>query len=217
MSLQKHAIVVIPANEWAEQQYNITKPSILLYSKMVGADLIELRGDLYPDRPLDNKYRVQEVTKHYDRTLYLDCDIFPTQKAPNIFKHIDTEYAMVDELDHVSKEYISRYLKQCAIVSTLLGMESYEPKKIPNGGFMVLPKNANYFRLNNAPDYWCLDQFILACTVQPYWLSSVWNWGYIREDWSEGLEKAYFIHLNGSSISRRLKILYRMVEEYGMR
>lgn len=217
MSSQKLAIVVIPANDWAKEQYSITKPSILSYSRKVKADLIEIIDDLYPDYPLDNKYRVQKITQFYDRTLYLDCDIFPTRLAPNIFKYVDSDYAMVDELNHVDTHFVNIYLKQCMEIGQLLGYEPNPPQKIPNGGLMLLPKDANYFKPQNAPEYWCLDQYTLAYTIQPYWLASIWNWGYIREDWIEGLDRAYFIHLNGSSKDRRIKLLKRNVEEYGMR
>ncbi len=211
----KLAVVVIPANDWAKRQLDITGPSIAAYADRIKADLIEIRGDCNPQRPMDNKYRVQEVTQVYDRTLYLDCDVFPTKIAPNIFEHCKGEYGMVDELNHIDHEFKETYIRECKSIGEYLGMDGL-PEKVPNGGVLVFPKNANYYHLKDVQQYWCLDQFVLAYTVQPQWLSKIWNWGYIQPDWEEGLYKAYMIHTNGSSTSRRLRLLRRTVAEYGL-
>lgn len=216
-------IVTIPANKYAKQQYEITKPHILAYSQLVGAELIELTDNLYPDHKemqdsygaMLNKYRVQFITKDFDQTLYLDCDIFPTKLAPNIFNRINIgDWGMVDEYAHIDEEDKITYSKQFKHIAELLGAPP--PQKIPNAGMMLMPRDANYFHFKEAPDYWCLDQFVLACTVQPHWLPQQYNWGFIRSDWIEGLHRAYFIHLNGCNGSKRLKLLRETTEEFGL-
>ena len=69
------AICVIPANDIASRQLDITRSNILNYANSCGADYVELDGDLSQDWPMSNKYRLRQVVEKYEHTLYLDCDI----------------------------------------------------------------------------------------------------------------------------------------------
>ena len=70
------AVCVIPANEPALELLGITRDSIKSYAKKCDADYIELTGDQHPDWPMANKWRVHKVSSTYEKTLYLDSDVF---------------------------------------------------------------------------------------------------------------------------------------------
>lgn len=213
------ALIVMPVDEYSSSQYAITRPCMVAYAKKNNLQLVEITDNQHGINPLFNKYRLKELCKDYEQTLYLDCDVVITDIAPNIFDTVPQGYGMVDEWPILSLiPWGTGYQEHLQHTGTILGY-SHTPEKIPNAGVMVLPTDIDYYLIEEAPAYWCLDQFLLAYRLpsETKWLSNKWNWTYFHPNWEDGAGQAYFVHTNGTRNNKRLWLLNNLVEELGMR
>jgi hypothetical protein len=207
-------VVVLAPDDWTKSQLAITRKGFHRYAAKCDADYIELTHDAYSAWPMANKLiQIPNVTTHYDQTVYFDCDVIVKPTMPNLFEQVPRHYyAAEDELPTILKLKCEGHYFQH--FPNLLAVE-----KVPNGGVLVLPRNAVAYTVSNEPmpEDWCVDQFVLATQLpaaNTVWLDDRYNWGWIRKDWEEGLDNAYAIHLNGAVPEDRMKWLRELASKY---
>lgn len=216
------AVCTIAANDYALQQLEITRPAIVEYAKKCGADYIELTGNQSPSYVMYNKYRLEQVTSVYERTLYLDCDIVVSKIAPNIFSVCDEDKIYFANewrgLKDSNATVFKGMVKERRKILNLY--EEYTDSKHriqPNAGLMFIPKSLShrYSQPNNSyPKMWCFDQHYLILNLKEHEYN-ILDWRYNLEfmfhDFWDKVHNAYFIHLNGVKPKRfRLELLKRM-------
>lgn len=210
-----HAICVIPANDQALELLDITRKNIQAYATKCNADYVELCGDQHPDWPMANKFRLHTVAKTYKKTLYLDCDIFVKQEAPNIFdatpndkvSAFDEWSIWTDKGDTTwierQQDLIVRKILKPEEASKLLNNGKFTASSMLNGGVLVIPQSlADYYQQpdKNYPRSWCFDQNYLTLTLPKekfFSLDMRWNLEYVNEhSFWYFLPEAYFVHVN---------------------
>lgn len=196
-----------------------THPARAAYAKSIGADLIELTDDRWPKWPMANKWRVHNILEMYESVLYVDSDIH-IKPCPNIFQAVPTGFLGVcNELPQVQQNgeiglgYIAQLNEHC-------DRHGVPACWSPNAGVLVIPHNLlNVYKAPRvvAETQWCFDQYelVVQChklNAPVHILDDKWNWGWIRQDWWNGLDNAHFIHVNGSgSGNYRTKLLDRII------
>ena len=212
-----YAVCVIPANQSAMDLLDITRDSIKSYAKKCGADYIELTGDQHPDWPMANKYRLHKVASTYKKTLYLDCDVIVSDKAPNIFDATpDDKISAFDEyplwkskneVQWIEKEQdliIRKVLSDKQSRNFIKNGKTIYPNTMINGGVLVIPKScADYYKQpeEEYPRQWCFDQnyFTLLLPDDKFHrLDLKWNCCHTFGDkfWYFAKD-SFFLHLNG--------------------
>jgi hypothetical protein len=219
------AICVIGANDIAMKQLDVTRSNIINYASFCGADYIELNGDLSPDWPMSNKYRLKQVIEKYEHTLYLDCDIVVKDGSPNVFDVFSKDkISLVNEWQILKNSYHYTLFKSLCYERFLI-LEDYphlykNNRNIqPNNGMMFFPKKlADKYSQPENPYYkmWCFDQDYLILNLEEDDFELV-DWRYNLEFidfefWSK-IPHAYFVHLNGSRpIDYRVELLKRITD-----
>lgn len=208
--------IVTAATGRAVDYFTITKPLIEAYAKRCGADLHILSDEQFPEWPMGNKWRVRQIAKQYNKTLWLDADILVKPDAPNIFEVTRDRFCAQDEMPY--RPDPDKIKDESRRVAAEQGLRIKNVDWQPNGGVLVIPrKEVDRYRPPERPAtrYWCLDQHWLAICLpkqEAEILDDRWNWAFIRPDFWEGLSSAYFIHVNGSKPVRyRMELLRRLI------
>lgn len=212
-----YAICVIPANESAMELLDISRESIKTYAKKCNADYIELTGDQHPDWPMANKWRLHSVTSVYKKTLYLDCDVIVSDKAPNIFDATpDDKISAFDEYPLWKSKNEVQWIEkeQDLIIRKTLSHRQKKifinngktncPERMINGGVMVIPQSlSDFYKQPNKtyPRQWCFDQHYLTLILPDdkfHRLDLKWNCCHTFGDkfWYFAKD-SFFLHLNG--------------------
>lgn len=185
-----------------------TRPLRAEYASRIGADMVELTDDRWPEFPMANKWRLTNVFEAgYERLLYVDSDVILKADAPDIFQVVPEEaIGLVDELPTIRANGIVQvnYENEFACVAEEYGWT--KPDWCPNGGVMVLPRKwASVYEppLFISSNRWCIDQYLLAIECERrsapvHLLDEKWNWGWIDKRFWDGISGAYFVHMNGS-------------------
>ncbi len=219
---KSRCVVVLAPDDWSKQQLDITRLGFERYAEQCNADYLELTTDAFPAWPMANKLlQVPYVTKHYDQTVYFDCDVVVKPTTPDLFEEIPIGfYAAQDELPTIGQNgYCDWYFRNLEKLRDL-GFPYTRPNYVPNGGVLVLPQNATAYAPPNVPliEDWCIDQFVFGSQLpsdKMIWLDDRYNWGWIRKDFQEGLDSAYAIHLNGCHDRElRLRLLAELTDRY---
>jgi hypothetical protein len=93
--------VVTLATGPAVEILEISKPSIQAYAERCNADYIELRGTTEAWWGLE-KFRVRNIARSYNRTLFLDCDVIVRDDCPDLFAMVPQDHvAMHDDWPHL--------------------------------------------------------------------------------------------------------------------
>ena len=215
-------VVVLAPDDWTKQQLEITRPGFQRYAERCDADYLELTTDAYPAWPMINKLiQIPWVTSHYSRTLYFDCDVVIKPTMPNLFREVPWDfYAAQDELPTIGRNgYCDWYFRNAEKLKEL-GFPYTKPNHVPNGGVLGLPRHATAYVAPNISliEDWCIDQFVLGSQLpeaDTVWLDDRYNWAWIRQDFQEGLDSAYAIHLNGCHDRElRLRLLAELTDRY---
>jgi hypothetical protein len=205
------AVCVIAANDRAEAELACVRDSIIQYAQRCNADYIELTGNQAQENwPMSNKYRVEQVTKVYDKTLYLDCDIAIKDNAPDLFECTpDDKISAYDEIeDFINQDWI---VKEQQIIIGKLKDITYNcapGRRMINGGVMVIPKSLSHYYSQPAdpyPNIWCFDQHLLSMRLPagqfyslPKTFNTTWSSRKARRErqFLYHIAKGHFIHLN---------------------
>lgn len=100
----KLAVCTIVIGEAAEQLAEYTLPRIRKYADRINADLIVIDKCNYPQWPMANKFAIGSVVKNYDRTYYVDIDVWIRDKCPNVFETFEDHTVWV----HQDANYLDR-------------------------------------------------------------------------------------------------------------
>lgn len=216
------AVCVVAANDYAIKQLDITRERIINYAKKCNAQYIELNGDKAECYVMYNKYRIEQVTSVYDKTLYLDCDVIVSDDAPNIFSvcnedkiYFANEWYILKSSSLPVYKSLSRERKE--IANLLLPNSDLKIGMQPNAGVMVIPNKLSHKYSQPEQPYpkkWCFDQHFLILGLQENEYQ-ILNWRYNLEfmsnDFWDKLPYAYFIHTNGTKTEEyRLRLLKRL-------
>ncbi len=85
-SKRRLAIITVAVGQKAVDLGKITIPRMRQYADFVGADFHVVHDNACPAYPLANKFRVGAITANYDRTLYLDADLWLRSTVGNVFE-----------------------------------------------------------------------------------------------------------------------------------
>lgn len=202
----------------------LTEPFMRRYAKKIGADFTAIRERKYT--PLYgfkewyfDVFQVYELTKDYDRVLYLDADILVNPIAPDIFEIADkdkiavVENAVQDYWRVKSKEPIQR------IMGIVEWLRPYWEE-----GVLVIPKE--YIDIYNIENYNIdklkridkgvidRDQALLNYIVERrkiplQFIDDRWN-GIENKIYKVGInkEEAYFMHMTCLTVNREAWIRY---------
>ncbi|MEX1026466.1 MAG: hypothetical protein WD049_00440 [Candidatus Paceibacterota bacterium] len=213
-------IIVVVGGKTTEEQWQITGPRIENYARRVGADLKVLMGDHHPGWPMANKWRIQPFVAKYERTLYLDVDVFISPDAPNIFDAVPkNRFGLFDEFADTRFNVPGNWIqKEGNAICDSQGWPRIQLTWSANGGVLLFPKWASDLYAppeKKVKKYWCLDQGLLTLQlerfqIQPHFLDRKWNHGFVGSQFWRGIKDAYFVHLNGSRPhSYRMALLRR--------
>jgi hypothetical protein len=152
----KYAIVTVDFG--IDRFYSHTRSSIVRYAERTGAQLIEITGtysqDMHACWP---KYLAAHVAKDFDKTLYLDTDVYVTENADSIFEHApDNIWSIVSEssVDRACNSYWDIEYKDCIKRHDLT---HYSRWHISNAGVLVIPRNGHEIYHHDEP--WRLLNF----------------------------------------------------------
>lgn len=214
-STGSRAIALVAGDPESEMALEKTRPFIEQYANKVNAEVVIIREQPFADYPIGNKWLVRSVAESFDRTLYLDCDVFIRDDAPDIFAHVPREeFAAFDEFESVNPNWAR---KEIDLVVRSQG--DFMPiNSMLNGGVMVMNRNNAWLYgppSLPAPKLHTLDQIFLTFNLwknglRPFKLQSAWNWTFVRPDFWRSIHKAHFIHLAGARpINYRCELLSR--------
>jgi len=199
-----YAVCVIPANDSAMNLLEATRSNIQNYAKKCNADYVELIGDQIPEFPISNKFRLQQVTQRYKKTLFVDCDIVIKESAPDIFKITpNNKISAFDEFEVYLKNHRGVYWinETMHLISKKLGV-SYRKNTMLNSGFMVIPKSCSHYYSQPEipyPRHWCFDQMWLTLNTPAKKINKLgreWNNVFDGADFWKRFEESYVTHFN---------------------
>lgn len=147
---------IVTVNFSDDPFYSSTRDSIVKYAEFTGAQLIEITGTyalkMHACWP---KYYAGQVAQHFDKTLYLDTDVYIDDLAPNIFEYVpDNQWCFVDESGIVGNQALTAEYDKCLVSHQLVRRGRWQ---IFNAGIMVIPPHGIEIYHHNKP--WQLDQF----------------------------------------------------------
>ena len=200
------AIITHATGEAYERCREISRPAMASYAKRIGADLVELSGDLFPQWRIANKFRAAAVAKRYRRSLWLDVDVVVSDSAPSVFEETPAdEFGIYDEMLCSALQSVPGWeTKQTNLVCASQDIPSVELKWSGNGGILMIPQQfASIYDppAKPTPSHWCAEQQLLTARLHsesvPVHLLD-WKWNCLRTGryWHRRRE-ANFVHFNG--------------------
>jgi adenine/guanine phosphoribosyltransferase-like PRPP-binding protein len=217
-------IIVVSGGDRCDEQMAMTEPLMRAYAERCGADFVVLRGDQVPEWGMGNKYRAHPFIQAYQRTLFLDVDVIVKPDAPSIFEHVPVgRFAAWDEYPHVKHNLAGDWIqRESDEYCHSQGVATVKRTTMVNGGIMLFDRiHADSYAppTEPIPDHWCSDQHRVTVWMQnkgiePYWLSDQWHHSYVTPHfWDrDRLEKAHFIHVNGSRPhAYRIQLMQRLI------
>lgn len=209
------ALCMIAPDEMSQKELAITKSAAKKYADYYKFDYIELLGPS-TEHKCGHKYAVNQITKEYQETLYIDCDVVIMPDSPNVFDcKGEADWALFNETNSLSENVIRELKKEIGATMDCMHMERFEINEWYNGGVMILPNNSHeiYFPPHlPVPNVWCIEQHWLNIMLnykkaRLHNLDIKWNTGFCWLNFPELIKDAYFIHMNGCPHPLRLEFL----------
>jgi hypothetical protein len=188
----------------------LTSPFAKRYADKIGADFILITGESENnDHPTMNKYGMAGITKHYDRSIILDADIFVLPKAVNLFDIIPKGNVGLTECFSrlPQQEWMYREITELMASQGLLPCVT-QKTKYWNAGIQVLDRKHTHLYYDSPkhpfPSFWCNDEHWGRYNIERHSLPVAnipetyhWCWFYDRD--FELLQEfnPSFIHLAG--------------------
>jgi hypothetical protein len=211
-------VITVAVGEQSQKELAYTGPRISAYARRCGADFVAIAEGSSQAWPMAEKWRVSDYARQYDRTLYLDADVWIADNSPDIFEAHRDGLWMANDLQYLSSDlgWAEFELKK------LCESQGIEPpfnwQVMHNSGVWIGDREA--FDLYRPPEkpfpaFHCAEQFWQQVCYERAGkevneLGPRWNWEYIGPKFWEGIINAYFIHLNGvRPIEFRNKLLSR--------
>lgn len=133
--INERAIVTVAAGERAKEIAEYTVPQMAHYADKCGADLVVLSDDQFPEYRIGNKFRLAGIGQHYDRTLFVDVDVWMQRDTPNLFQlSRDRVWA------HPDKNYLRWFAffdADCGMWKDTQQVELPKHMKVYNTGFVL--------------------------------------------------------------------------------
>lgn len=205
--IKSNLVITLASGNEAKEILYYTEESHFKYAKKINADYIQLTGVTQDWWGLE-KFRVKEISKIYDRILFLDCDVLIKEDSPNIFEEVPNGYigCVNDWSGNGDGTLKTNYwLRQEAKEMCYYQGVDYIPSEIYNSGVVVFNGNQSniwepptkpftYFHCTE--QHW-VEQNIRRNNYPVHILDNKWNLQYWRRDYNELEESAYFIHPAG--------------------
>lgn len=212
------SLVTFVHGNYYEQMFEINEKVFKNYARKIKAELVVIRNDEAPNYILENKFRASEIFKQFDRSLFLDVDVFVRNNSPNIFEIVPKGFlGILDEL------------KYLGFTEHLVINEVRESQKLPlkpilksyNSGVMVFDKEHAFLfepPEERLPQSWCAEQNLLTIRIEEnkipvFELDTTFNCLYNYKYFTDKIEESFFIHFNGCPFDKRIKNLKQMRDE----
>lgn len=208
-----HAVCVVAIGRASQILSKVTLARINAYADRCDADLVVLRDDQCPDFPILNKFRIGQVGQYYDRTLFIDIDVFVRNDAPNLFDLLPAgkvyRYNETPEIDVCNQETLHGGVRESRDVDSLVrttGIRRREIKSLSTG--VVL------FDREHSPMWDPPESFVERFhTVEQVWvnlrsmeldlplgeLPREFNTQCWMRDYASYLDSAQFVHVAGAT------------------
>lgn len=200
----ERCIAVVTGTDECRETFNLALPSIQRYADRTRAKIIELNYQPLKSYQIGNKWLCTELVDSFNQVLYLDCDIWIQDEAPDLFARVPSgKFAAYDELEHINRDQASQRILELA---KSVGSSMPAVTMALNGGVMLFDSNSA--KLYGQPEVpvrktHTLDQDLLTVRLaesESQWerLNERYNWIFFRRDFWEGIRDAWFIHLAGA-------------------
>lgn len=209
------AIVTFVNGKHYEQLFAITGPRIESYAERIGAELhvIEARTGSR-EHVLTNKMRASALFRKYERSLYVDSDVFIRESSPSIFDEVPRgKLGAVNELVHLADSPKKPRNQLIASVLKSQGAKRCVVRPYINAGVFVIDQEHGHLYDPPArplPKAWCSEQALFSYRISrhrvPFHeLGLEWNCMFNCRAFRAKQHSAHFIHLNGCKpIERRV-------------
>jgi hypothetical protein len=211
-------LVTVAVGESAKRELAITGPLFEAYAARVGARFLAITEPTGQPHGMMEKWVVHYLSKSVPLLCYIDADIVIKPDAPNVFEMPlgPHGWAAFDERPHLSK---SNWIDtEAAEVAAHQGLPVPARHPSYNGGVLLLtPQSADLYAPPDKPFVYrhCYDQSLLSVRASgggrpasP--LDRRFNWCAVSRDFWDGLDRAWFVHLNGMGFGpHRLDLLRR--------
>lgn len=191
---------IVTVNFSHDPFYSSTRDSIKAYAERIGAQLIEITGTYsYGMHHCWPKYYASEVARHFDKTLYVDTDVYIDEEAPDIFKRIpNNQWCFIDESGLSGNHSLTIEYDKCLMNHQLIRKGRWQ---IYNAGIMVIPPHGIDIYNNQKP--WQLKEFWDEQTLlnndivgsEFHVLDTSWN----TMPFTRSTEPIKFLHVAGGS------------------
>ncbi|MCA9136283.1 MAG: hypothetical protein KDB00_05980 [Planctomycetales bacterium] len=211
------AVCTVVAGEKAEELATYTLPQMSRFAENWGAELVVLSGDQFPLWPMANKFRVEGVAEQFNRTFYLDIDVWIHDHCPSPFDHLpEGKVGLFNEymFDH---DFYIRDLTMFGRLDLLKKETSF------NLGVAMLdrqhsamwhpPSRAKEVTHTTEQTHNQINLYDLGFDIHsmPAQWNAIWVWDqrYREKDWYDKTwwDEAYIWHLAGCPHETRIEIL----------
>jgi hypothetical protein len=195
------------------------------YAEKCGADYIRLTSWTgQSGYGCSAKLAILPYLEQYDQTLYLDCDVVVTKRAPNIFDEVPVGYwAGIDEMGcvHIQPDH---WQKIADTIADAITIPRFRQPFVWNGGVIMMPRGEGWILdppKSPVPSEWTFDQVWLSMQVvrweRPHiCLDRRWNQTPWMPDPERGNDRAFFIHQNDSERQTRHLRIKEHLEKHGL-
>ncbi len=83
--IQPFAIITMAGDQKSLDVLELTRPAMERYAARVGADFHAIIDNKEPRYPVGNKFRLRSLAAKYERTLFIDADVWIRDRADNLF------------------------------------------------------------------------------------------------------------------------------------
>lgn len=216
----KTALVTIAVGEQFQQVHALTKPRMVEYAKMIGAEYVTVDSSKH-QIPHFAKFEMfaMAADRAYDKVLYVDADIYIKQTAPDIFDQYDS--AAFSELPHPEPGLVT---KSTQWIRRMLDAD-WPADRYFNTGVLVIggdelqmlaaivrnaaPMPGIYFEQDQ------LNVFMRDVGFPRQQLGQRWN-QFCGPSWltHENASDAYFLHGTGVGVSQKHRFLSAFADKY---
>lgn len=203
----KRLIITVATGD-AQKILANTAGSMKNYAIRCGADFIALTNSTQ-EWPLAEKFRIAHYAKFYERTLFLDADVFVRSSAPDIFDEVPAgRIAMHDDTPGLLRSSFGLDWMRLELETICASQQWPVPLAafcLNTGVVLFDKKDADIWAppLRPFPTFHCAEQDIVqirvAASGRLFSLHEKWNWQWWDNLEFAGIEYANFIHLAGMS------------------
>jgi hypothetical protein len=208
--MRPRLIITIAVGDAFQQMLKYTKPLMEAYADRVNADLVVLTNKTQDWWGLE-KFRVHAFAKAYERTLFVDADVFLTPDTPDMFELVPTSHvAMHDDWPHLLSHEWAFEERRNILESQGLSMDFTESTW--NTGLVLCDtQHADLWRPPFKPflPTHCAEQFWIEHQARPFPffpLPTELNTQYWMPRFRELVPKAKVIHLANCPRAERVQL-----------